>query len=193
MRCGTCKGRKTLHAGDGVCVPCPGCKGQGTVTMTLAERVAAKVTAKAADAASEDRAALAPKVLRFVVPGDPIGKERPRVFSKANAGGTVVTRAITPEKTRTYEAQIRTLAQIAVNHAQWAWSKDDMFTLFLRIYTTHRHRHPDATNVIKCVEDACNLVTWHDDIDVLEGAWTMRQDRSRPRVEVEIRRARRAA
>jgi Holliday junction resolvase RusA-like endonuclease len=155
-------------------------------TATIAEAIAAKRSA----IDNEAKAAAAPTVLRFVVPGEPVGKERARVFSKVNATGTVVTRAVTPEKTRSYESKVKLLAQIAVNQAKWAWSSEDAFTVILRIRHTHRKRHPDATNVFKAIEDGCNGVTWRDDVGVLDGAFSMRRDAVNPRVEVEIRRAR---
>lgn len=163
-------------------------KRKGT-TATIAEALAAKMRVRDAEA----MAASAPTVVKFEIVGEPVGKERARVFSKVTGDGRVVTRAITPDKTRAYEAKVKVLAQIAVNQAKWAWSEHDVFTVLMRIYTTHRKRHPDASNVLKSVEDACNSVLWHDDRDVLDLAVVMRQDAARPRVEVEVRRRRRVA
>lgn len=158
-------------------------------TATMAELIAAKLAEKD----METLAQTAPTILKFTILGEPIGKERARVFSNVNGNGTVVTRAVTPEKTRTYESMVKAFAKIAANQAKWAWSKNDVFTLLMRIYTTHRKRHPDASNVLKACEDACNGVVWRDDVDVTDIAIMLRQDAARPRVEVEVRRRARAA
>lgn len=158
-------------------------------TATIAETIAAKQAAES----NEARAATGPNIMRFVIEGEPVGKERARVFSKANASGTVVTRAVTPEKTRAYEAKVKTIAKIAVNQNRWAWSKDDVFTIIVRVFTTHRKRHPDLSNVVKALEDACNSILWGDDRDVLDMGAVLRQDAARPRVEMEVRRRRQAA
>lgn len=128
-------------------------------------------------------------VLRFVVPGEPVGKERARVFSRTKGDGGTITRAVTPPKTRAYEDKIRTVAQIAVNQSKWTWSEDDRFSIIVRIHRTHFDAGGDASNVLKCLEDACNRITWSDDRYVRGiGVAILDPDPKNPRVEVEVRR-----
>lgn len=135
-----------------------------------------------------------PTVLRFVVPGEPVGKERARVFRKITPNGGVVTRAVTPEKTREYEDKIRTMAQIAVNQQRWAWAKTDRFSVVVKIYRTHWDAGPDASNVLKAIEDACNGVAYRDDRYIRGiGVAIQAPDPENPRVEVEVRRFRPSA
>lgn len=192
MKCTLCAGAKTYRVGKGVTIKCPACKGSGTakdlLTASVAQALAAKVVRREAAAIADG----APTVLTFVVEGDPVGKERGRTFTKANASGSVITRTITPERTRTYEAAVKLAAQLAASRASWAWSASDAFTVILRIRHRHKGRHPDATNIFKAVEDACNGVLWNDDKWVLDGAFSKRWDPVRPRVEVEVRRRRAA-
>lgn len=192
VKCTLCSGKKTYRVGKGVTIKCPACKGTGTakdlLTASVAQALAAKVVKREAAALASG----APTVLTFVVEGDPVGKERGRTFTKANASGSVITRTITPEKTRSYESAVKFAAQVAASKAGWAWSAEDAFTVIIRIKHRHRKRHPDASNVLKCIEDACNGVLWTDDKEVLDGAFSKRWDPTRPRVEVEVRRRRAA-
>jgi Holliday junction resolvase RusA-like endonuclease len=131
----------------------------------------------------------APTTLRFTIPGEPVGKERARVFRKVNPNGTVITRAVTPEKTRAYEEKVRTIAQIAVNQSRWAWSTKDRFSMVIKVYRTHWDAGADASNVLKSIEDACNGVTYRDDRYVRGvGIALQPPDPDNPRVEVEIHR-----
>lgn len=180
--CGICRGKGEIHAGGGSMVPCPGCKGTKGTRATIGE-LAAKGGIEGA-----------PTVLRFEVPGEPVGKERARVFRQKNANGTVITRAVTPEKTRAYEDKIRTIAQIAVNQARWSWSNDDRFSVLLKIYCTHEGAHPDLDNVCKAVLDSGNSILWKDDRRVRGiGAAFQTPDPKNPRVEVEVRRFKKGA
>ena len=192
MKCSMCSGAKTYRMGKGVTIKCPACKGSGRAKDLLTASVAQAVAAKVVQREVAANAAGAPTVLTFVVEGDPVGKERGRTYSKANASGSVITRTITPEKTRDYEAKARLAAQFAASAARWAWSATDAFTVILRIRHRHAGRHPDATNIFKAIEDACNGVLWNDDKWVLDGAFSKRRDPVRPRVEVEVRRRRMA-
>lgn len=177
-KCSLCKGKRKFHAGNGVWIQCPGCTA-GKAAATIADAVAAR---PATDGS--------PTELRFVVDGDPVGKERARVFSKRMASGKTITRAVTPEKTREYEERVRTCCQAAVLSTRWAWHKDDVFTIMVRIFRRHRRRGPDGSNVLKAIEDACNGYAWTDDALVMEGVFVTQRDPVRPRVEVVIRRHR---
>lgn len=179
--CSFCNGKRVTTLGPGVEIKCPKCTA-GKPIATLADAVAAR---PATDST--------PTVIRFTVHGEAVGKERARVFSKHMPNGKTITRAVTPEKTREYEAKVKACAQAAVLATRWAWSKHDVFTLMIRIFRKHRRKGPDGSNVLKAIEDACNGQTWKDDALVMEGVFITRHDPTRPRVEVEIRRHREVA
>jgi Holliday junction resolvase RusA-like endonuclease len=184
-KCHLCKGKRKFNAGNGVWIPCPGCT-SGKAAATIADAVAAR---PATDGT--------PTVLRFTVDGEAVGKERARVFSKHLPSGKTITRAVTPEKTREYEAKVKACAQAAVLATRWAWNKSDRFNVVLRIYRTHWDRGADVDNIAKCYLDAGNGCLWIDD-RLVRGIGIALQDPDpvRPRVEVEVRRfktARRAA
>lgn len=185
MRCGVCLGKKKIHAGGGSFVPCPACKGAGEAKLATVGDAVKRAAAVAPSTST---------VLRFVVPGEPVGKERARVFRKESADGRVITRAVTPEKTRAYEEKVRTVAQIAVNQSRWAWSKDDRFNVVLKIFRTHVDAGPDVDNVIKVCADSLNGIAWKDDRYVWGiGAALQPRDPENPRVEVEVRRFKKGA
>ncbi len=128
-------------------------------------------------------------VLRFQVPGEPIGKERPRFVQRTKTDGSTFGAAVTPKRTREYEKHIQMMAQIAVNQSRWAWSRDDRFAVIVKVYRTHVDRGPDVDNVCKALLDACNGVTWNDDRHVWAFAVALRKrDPKNPRLDVEIRR-----
>lgn len=112
------------------------------------------------------------------VPGAPQGKGRARAFAKP--GGRIGH--YTPEKTRTYEGMIRTLAMEAMTGKQiiegpvemtlwivmpiprsWPQWKKDAASGGLIAPTTK----PDSDNVAKAVKDALNGVVWVDDCQVV--------------------------
>lgn len=98
MKCGVCKGRKSLHVGNGVQLPCHGCKGTGAVKMTIADRVAAK----AERVSQEVRAARSPSVLHFVVEGEPVPKGRPRFATRKRPDGKTFVKTYTEAETEAY-------------------------------------------------------------------------------------------
>lgn len=133
--------------------------------------------------------------IRFVVPGQPQGKGRPRVGQIAGHA-----RMFTPAKTVQYESFIALQAQIAMQHRDLVegpvavrifiacqipeskskkWKADALAGLILP--TTK----PDKDNVIKAVFDALNGVVWKDDVQVCDLDSKKRYS-AHPRVEVEI-------
>lgn len=112
-------------------------------------------------------------MIRFSVPGRPLGKGRPR-FSRA-AG-----RAFTPAATVSYEGKVAFFAQQAANgtgpipagtpvrvfvqavfDVPVSWSKRKRAdALAGRLAHTSK---PDGDNVLKIVGDSLNGVLWHDD------------------------------
>jgi Holliday junction resolvase RusA-like endonuclease len=135
---------------------------------------------------------MSPEVLRFVVPGEPVGKMRARTFVRMRRDGKPFATTTTPEKTRSYEAKVRTLCAIAVNQARWLTSKSDRFAIRLRVFRTHEGAGADLDNVIKSVADAIQGpgLAMPDDRYVRRISAALLKDASNPRVEVEILRAR---
>lgn len=136
-----------------------------------------------------------PPSIRFVVPGQPQGKGRPRV---GTIGGHA--RMFTPQKTVAYEGFIALQAQIAMaGHdllegpvevrmfiacqvpASWSQKKQRDALAGLVVPTSK----PDIDNVVKAVFDGINGVVWRDDVLVVDLALRKRYSAS-PRVEVEI-------
>ncbi len=134
------------------------------------------------------------KTLSFVVPGEPVGKERPRarVITPGNAG-KAFARFYTPSKTVAYESHVRTLTQIAANLARWRFKQDALFHVLLRIFTTHALQRPDGDNVFKAVADAMNGIAYSDDKRIVGGGWTIKRDPACPRVEIRVVEIERAA
>ena len=123
-------------------------------------------------------------MLRFWIPGKPVGKGRPRVTT---ALGTV--RMYTLASTASYESLVAYAAHGAMAgrplmegpvhidlmiycQVPASWSKKKRVMAMCReiIPTTK----PDADNVIKIICDACNGVVWKDDVQVSDGCWSKR-------------------
>ncbi|MEY4376244.1 MAG: hypothetical protein RJB26_794 [Pseudomonadota bacterium] len=113
-------------------------------------------------------------MIEFVVPGQPVGKGRPRVGKRG-------ARAIlyTPTKTANYEGLIAHTAQAAMAGrplietpvevrlfidcqipASWSQKKQRQ-ALAAEILPTTK---PDADNVLKALNDGLNGVVWRDDV-----------------------------
>lgn len=134
-------------------------------------------------------------LIRFTVPGVPVGKGRPRI-GKVGAHA----RMFTPEKTANYEGLVahagqqamagRGLMQGAVSvvldirvpvPASWS-KKKQAAALAGRVYPTTK---PDKDNVIKAIYDGLNGVVWRDDVQVVNGVQNKRYAEV-PGVTVEI-------
>lgn len=129
-------------------------------------------------------------VTRITIFGVPVGKGRAR--------STKDGRHYTPAKTRAYEDQVRTLAKLAMGRApphgepialsvsiyltvpqSWAqWKRDA--ALSGAVLPTGK---PDASNVVKAVEDGMNGIVYADDSQVVSLTVTKRYATD-PRVEV---------
>ena len=134
-------------------------------------------------------------MIKFTIPGQPQGKGRARAFIR---GGHVAH--YTPEKTRSYEGVITTLAMEAMRGrapsdrpmevilklfypvpASWPqWKRTA--ALQGKIMPTVK---PDVDNVEKAVKDACNGIAWRDDCQVCD-VWKTKRYSEVPRVEVII-------
>lgn len=98
-----------------------------------------------------------PKVYRITVPGRAVAKERPRLWRG---------KAITPQKTRDYEAKVAKEASKVVDEILMS----EHVKLKVDIYVKDK-RHGDVDNYIKSVQDGLNGIAYKDDkqIKVLYG------------------------
>jgi hypothetical protein len=138
-------------------------------------------------------------MVKFTVLGEPAGKGRPR-FS--NAGQYV--KAYTPEKTVSYE----NLVKLEYRRQCDDYRFEDGVPLDLRIiayysipkstskkkkalmeqYKIRPMKKPDNDNIVKIIQDALNLVAYHDDVQIVD--CQLRKFYSQnPRVVVTIREA----
>lgn len=112
----------------------------------------------------------------FRVLGEPVGKGRPRFSAR---GGR--PRAYTPAKTRRYEQDVQAAAREAIPEPirgpvrldiqavhgvpdSWPKWKREM----ARSGDLAPTGKPDASNVLKAIEDAINGVAWYDDAQVVD-------------------------
>ena len=134
-------------------------------------------------------------MIRFTVPGQPVGKGRPRATT---IGGSA--RLYTPSKTRDYEGQIGLHGALAMAgrppltgaiavvldirlQVPASWSKAKRADAMAgRLLPTGK---PDKDNVIKAIYDGLNGVCWVDDAQVCEGVQRKRYA-AEPGVTVEI-------
>lgn len=94
-------------------------------------------------------------VLRFTVPGEPLGKGRPRVTKN----GTY-----TPKATRDAEARVRA-ALDAAYPTPLLVVEDEALSIALTVYRYER-RTRDVDNLLKLVMDALNGLAYVDDAQV---------------------------
>lgn len=134
-------------------------------------------------------------IIKFVVPGSPQGKGRPRAF-RAGSG----VRMFTPKKTEDYEALIAAQAREAMQGRDMitgpvllemrmlhpvpaSWSKKKRAAALAgEVMPTVKC---DADNCLKAVCDALNGVLWRDDVQVVNVALAKRYAEI-PRVEVRV-------
>ena len=137
--------------------------------------------------------------LKFTVLGDPQGKGRPRFYRG---------RAVTPKKTRDYEALVRHEAQQALEHMVQLPDFETPCEVTIDAYYsipksyTKKQRHqiaesgawvvrpgkPDLDNAIKEILDGMNGVVYHDDVQVValraKKHWC--ESEELPRVDVKV-------
>lgn len=137
------------------------------------------------------------KSIRFTVPGNPFGKQRPK-FSKVGA----YTKTYTPKETVLHEKQVRACFLKTARGRKFAKGEpvDIRITAFYPIPKStsmkrrrgmleHRIRpvvKPDLDNVAKLIYDALNGVAWHDDNAIVD-AQVRKFYSEDPRVEITIR------
>lgn len=121
-------------------------------------------------------------VLEIVIPGEPVGKERPR-FSRTRTRRGV--RTYTAPRTAAWEARAALLARRAVRAAGWQPDPTATYGAEVRAFRQHRHQGADLDNIVKASLDALNGLAWTDDARVREIRATVVQD-LRPRVVVRV-------
>lgn len=136
--------------------------------------------------------------ITIVVPGNPVGKGRPRAFQTRGPRRTI--RMHTPEKTRNYEQTIALAGREAMQGrdplggpvsiqlsifmpipASWSKSKREAAAAGGVMPITK----PDASNVLKAVEDALNGIAYIDDSQIIDARISKRYSHE-PRIEIAI-------
>lgn len=118
------------------------------------------------------------EVIRFVVPGDVVGKGRPRVVQRNG-----FTHSYTPEKTVNYENLVKLMYQEQANgkyfdrNHELALKIDAKFAIPKSASKRSRHemeigwkrptKKPDLDNAIKVIADALNGVAYYDDSQIV--------------------------
>lgn len=134
--------------------------------------------------------------IRFVVPGEPYGKGRPKFSTKCG-----FVRAVTPERTANYENLIK-LEYERQCHGQ-RYEKEDALGILITAYKPipsgvskkkiclmldrliFPGKKPDWDNIGKIICDALNGIVWKDDAQIVDGR-VVKLYAEHPRVEVEI-------
>lgn len=133
--------------------------------------------------------------VRFTVPGEPVGKGRPRV---STVGGHA--RMFTPAKTASYEGLIAlagteamagrqliegpVMVEMRIVQAipQSMSKKRKAMAIAGELFPTKK---PDMDNVIKAIYDGLNGVVWKDDVQVVD-AFVKKRYGEKPGVHVRV-------
>ena len=116
-------------------------------------------------------------MITFKVDANPVGKQRARYVKRGNFVSTY-----TPEKTRTYETLIRDSAIEAMGSSEPLETPVNLY-LYIRVPIPKSYskkkvedclngldkpiRKPDASNILKSVEDGMNGVVYKDDSQIV--------------------------
>jgi len=116
-------------------------------------------------------------MVTFKVDANPVGKQRARYVKRGN-----FVQAYTPEKTRTYEALIKDAAKQAMGESEPLETPVSLY-LYIRVPipvsatkkrltaisdgTEKPIKKPDASNILKSVEDGMNSVVYKDDSQIV--------------------------
>lgn len=138
------------------------------------------------------------KSIRFSIPGQPMGKQRPRVVHNGS-----FSRAFTPKETVSYENLVRVMYREAAKGKRFA--DEDMLDVRVIAYYSipkstskkkrkmmleHKARpgkKPDWDNIGKIICDSLNTVAYRDDSSIVD-AQVRKFYSENPRVDVTIRR-----
>jgi len=124
--------------------------------------------------------------ISFEIPGEPVGKGRPRFVTKGRGGKPLPFPMVyTPVKTKEYEAKVitcfleiakkRLLIEGAVSlsiYAHYGIAKSGTKAIKELKESQKKPvlKKPDADNVMKIIKDALNNVAYKDDAQVTEAA-----------------------
>ena len=116
-------------------------------------------------------------MVTFKVDANPVGKQRARYVKRGN-----FVQTYTPEKTRTYETLIRDAAIEAMGSAEPLETPVSLY-LYIRVPIPKSHskkkveaclngldqpiKKPDASNILKSVEDGMNGIVYKDDSQIV--------------------------
>ena len=116
-------------------------------------------------------------MVTFKVDANPVGKQRARYVRRGNHISTY-----TPEKTRSYETLIKESAKQAMGSSEPLETPVSLY-LYIRVpipaSATKKRlqaisdgsekptKKPDASNILKSVEDGMNGVVYHDDSQII--------------------------
>ena len=116
-------------------------------------------------------------MVTFKVDANPVGKQRARYVKRGN-----FVQAYTPEKTRTYEALIKDAAIEAMGTSEPLETPVTLY-LYIRVPIPKSHskkkveaclngldqpiKKPDASNILKSVEDGMNGIVYKDDSQIV--------------------------
>lgn len=138
------------------------------------------------------------KSIRFSIPGQPMGKQRPRVVHNGS-----FSQAFTPKETVSYENLVRVMYREAAKGKRFA--DEDMLDVRVIAYysipksTSKKKRKmmlehkirpgkkPDWDNIGKIICDSLNTVAYRDDSSIVD-AQVRKFYSENPRVDVTIRR-----
>lgn len=138
------------------------------------------------------------KSIRFSIPGQPMGKQRPRVVHNGS-----FSRAFTPKETVSYENLVRVMYREAAKGKRFV--DEDMLDVRVIAYysipksTSKKKRKlmlehkirpgkkPDWDNIGKIICDSLNTVAYRDDSSIVD-AQVRKFYSENPRVDVTIRR-----
>lgn len=134
-------------------------------------------------------------IRRFTVPGEPVGKGRPRVTVR---GGHA--HGYTPAKTAAYERSVRQAYNLSYCGADAlitpielqitaympipeSWPKSKKAAALAEVIKPIVK--PDGSNILKCIEDALNGLAYQDDKQIVKGTFKKLYG-AWPHVDVEI-------
>ena len=116
-------------------------------------------------------------MVTFKVDANPVGKQRARYVKRGNFVSTY-----TPEKTRTYEALIKEASREAMGASEPLETPVTLY-LYIRVPIPKSHskkkveaclnrldqpiKKPDASNILKSVEDGMNGIVYKDDSQII--------------------------